>query len=279
MSPAEMRAKIARLQKEEAALRAVAVKAAAEAASLGLSDSLENSLGEKLAIAQEGIKASGKVDGQVVPKELLDELLKKLAASEKDIGDLNFWEHGIVAPKKENEKYTKEEVGELMCEDGHGMVKVETVLAVLDEWTKAFNDLGRAYGCKALSEYAHKMAYGDKRNEQKNADIRIQSLEDSLARTGHAQIASESKVVEVEKKLRQVTQKPCGCKTFCAAAACGCKKSRVSCRDTCGCRCIDCCNPSSYDDTPEGKLLFREAYMNNIQRGEERVALRRESGH
>ena len=50
-------------------------------------------------------------------------------------------------------------------------------------------------------------------------------------------------------------------------------------RDTCGCRCIDCCNPSSYDDTPDGKLLFREAYMNNIQRGEERVALRRESGH
>ena len=276
-STKEINAALAKAEKEAAALRAEAAAAEEAAASECFSESLERSLEKNLNVAHQDIVASGKAGGKDVPKEFLEEM--KYDDEEEDVGDLNFWEHGVVPPKAENEHYTEEEVKMLVLNDGHGLVKVENMLSALGMWSKAFNDVTRRFGRMALSWYKLKIVYAKQRNELKEAHLRIQALEDSLARTKHAHIASEDRVVEVAQALRQVTKNPCGCKTFCSAAACGCRKSKISCRDSCGCSCIDCCNPASYDKTAEGQQKLHEALIKNFQRGEERVARRRESGY
>jgi hypothetical protein len=81
---------------------------------------------------------------------------------------------------------------------------------------------------------------------------------------------------ELVQVKRELTTNPCRCGTTSCSTTCGCKRNGLKCNPAkCGCKGVDCCNPASYEATPEGAALHKEAVAKYVAK---EVARRAEAG-
>lgn len=233
--------------------------------------------------------------------ELFDEIRQiykdidpvQLEPDAEDILDVEFWDHGVPEPAIDLAP-AADKASASASPDAKKKQTVKQVMTSREEWTAAYRQLEIKFIKRAIYAHDLKQAYASKRRQVRSSHSARRSvscscshglscmlqLKDALAKAeNHSspadvqQKVSTAVTVAVKAAVAKAkASKPCGCKTSCTSASCGCKRNGFACSpETCGCKDSVCQNPHSYEDSPAGLAAWDAAVA--IQSAKARAAL------